>query len=378
MTKRILLSRAAVVIAVGILGVSTVARAADAADAPAAKREPGGAITVGATGSATVKAIDTANRTVTLQNADGDSVDIKCGKEVVNFDQIKVGDQVKAAAFARLVVAVGKPGSSDTTEATVIARAPKGSPTPGAIIARTEQVTAKVDAVDIDKQRVTLSGLDDQPQTVQVASDVDLSSVKPGDSVTLRLTRGLALWVARPSAGGAQPAAEIIRGGAEPLAFLLDGKRESATVTAIDADKRIVTLKTTDGTTHTVPLGKGAVNFDQIEVGDRVHAAVAEEVAVSVRKDGAAGAAAAAPEGARVVARAPQGNKPRVLIADTEDVVAKITAVDTDKRTITLSEADGSTRTVKASAALNLADLKAGDQATVRVTQAASIIVEKP
>src|SRR5215475_10932165 len=48
-----------------------------------------------ATATGTVQAIDPTKRTVTLRSADGTST-YKCGKDVINFDQIKVGDTVKA------------------------------------------------------------------------------------------------------------------------------------------------------------------------------------------------------------------------------------------------------------------------------------------
>ena len=47
------------------------------------------------TASATVKAIDPATRTLTLATEGGEDVSIQCGKNVVNFDQIKVGDTVR-------------------------------------------------------------------------------------------------------------------------------------------------------------------------------------------------------------------------------------------------------------------------------------------
>jgi Cu/Ag efflux protein CusF len=181
-----LVLRVIAIFSVSVLGISRIAVADDAQ-----KGEPGGAVTVGATATATVKAIDADKRIVTLQKENGDTVDVPCGEQVRNFDQIKVGDQVKAAAIARIAVSIGKGGSPNAEAGTYVARAPQGAK-PGAIIAKTEDVTAKVDAVDPAKQTVTLSGIDDKPQTIEVAADVDLSSVKPGDAVTVRLTKGIA------------------------------------------------------------------------------------------------------------------------------------------------------------------------------------------
>jgi hypothetical protein len=46
--------------------------------------------------SAKVVSIDPARRTVTLKGAGGKVVDVECGDEVKNFDQIKLGDIVRA------------------------------------------------------------------------------------------------------------------------------------------------------------------------------------------------------------------------------------------------------------------------------------------
>ncbi len=332
--------------------------------------ETGGAAMVGVTASATVKAVDADQRLVTLEMPDGKTVQVRCGPQVRNFGQIQVGDEVKAAAIARLVVAVGKGASPNADAGVIIARAPKGA-RPGAIIVRTEVVAARIDAVDPEKQTVTLSGIDGEPQTVKVASDVDLSSVKAGDDVSVKLTKGLALWVQKPSEAAAPTDMEGRE--AQPAAFALVGKSATATVEAIDQAKRLVTIKSADGQTKVIHLGKQCVNFDQIKVGDQVRATVAEEVAIAVSKSGEPGGL-----GGTMIALAPKGAKPGMLIADTEDVKAQIKSIDADKGTLTLSEADGAARTVKAGPNVRLSELNVGDDITARITQAMAIVVEKP
>ena len=363
------------IFAVSLLGFWGVA-AAQQEDATKS-RQPGGSVTVGATATATVKAIDADKRIVTLQTEDGDTIDVKCGKEVRNFDQIKIGDQVKAAAMERVVVAVGKDKGADAAAAaadgtTMIARAPKGGK-PGIIISNTDQITARIDAVDPAKQTVTLQGIDDKPQTIRVASDVDLSSVKQGDEVVIRVTKGVALWVAQPRE--AQPAGGTVKPeGESGEADAGEIVTATATVEAVDSAKRTVTLKGSGGKTRTIHLGKEAVNFDQIKVGDQVRATVAQEVAVSVRKAGGPPGA----DASRVVALAPKGTKPGMVIADTAEVTAQVKSVDAEKGTFTLSEPDGGSKTVKAGPDVKLSELKAGDDVTARITRAMAIVVEKP
>ena len=358
------------IVAISVCGFSRIAAAQDAQN----MREPGGAATIAVTATATVKAIDPEKRIVTLQLSDGTEEQVTCGPEVRNFDQIKVGDEVKAAAVARMVVSIGKGNgggaAAPANTGPIIARAPKGAP-PGAIIAKTEQITAKVDAVDADKRTVTLSGIGDKPQTAQVAEDVDLSTVKTGDSVSIEVTKGVALWVEHPSE--AQPAAERLQPGEEG-ALSLEGATKTAMVESIDPGTRTITLRALDGQMRSIQLGKECVNFDQIKVGDQVRATIADEIAISVSKGGAAPSADAESR----IALAPKGAKPGILVAETDDVRGQIKSIDADKGTITLSLPDGGTRTVKAGPNVKLSELSAGDDVSARVTQAMAIVVEQP
>ena len=104
------------------------------------------AIEVGAiTATSKVTAVDAAKRTVTLTNDAGESNTYKLGKNVRNFDQIKVGDQVKATLLESVAVAVSKSSAPpDTGGRGLVAVAPKGA-MPGVIMAKTRQITAKID-----------------------------------------------------------------------------------------------------------------------------------------------------------------------------------------------------------------------------------------
>jgi len=80
----------------------------------------------------------------------------------------------------------------------------------------------------------------------------------------------------------------------------------TATVDAIDKEKRMVTLKFADGRTRSLKLGPEARNFDQIAVGDQVKATYAESVAIGVRKSDEKPAASQT----RTVKVAPRGQSP--------------------------------------------------------------------
>jgi Cu/Ag efflux protein CusF len=340
------------------------------------------AVTVSTTDTASVTAIDPATRRVTLETSDGETRTIKCGSNMANFNQIKVGDQVKAVAMEQVVVfvntdkAASGEGPADTG---VIARAPKGSK-PGIFIGRSEEATAKIDAIDRENDVVTLRIADGPPRPVKVSSDVPLTAVKAGDDVNVRLTTGMVLWVQSPT-DAAQPAAAslelddataVAKAGEDEA--VIDTTSGRATVEAIDQENRIVTLKGSGGRTKQIKVGMEAINFDQLKVGDVVRATVAEEVMVAVGKGELPPQTA---EGA-VVARMRKGGRPGVIIADSDEITGTVRSVNPDERTVTLVEAEGQPRTIKATSTVDLSKLQAGDDVNARVTQALAIVVETP
>jgi preprotein translocase subunit YajC len=160
--------------------------------------EPG-AIVVDTTGmTATVTAIDTRRRRITLAAPDGRWATYKVSKDVINFDQIRVGDQVKATVTEELAVFLRPAGTLPSAgEGVAVALAPKGAK-PGLVLADTAEVTARVVAVDAVNRRVTLQFADGTTKTVRVNPDINLANVAPGDAVTVRITEALAVLVEKP------------------------------------------------------------------------------------------------------------------------------------------------------------------------------------
>src|SRR5215469_14421210 len=70
------------------------------------KGVPGGTVVETHKLTATVTEIDAAARKVTLLAKDGTKTPVECGPEVMNFDQIRVGDVVKAVVTSELTVAM--------------------------------------------------------------------------------------------------------------------------------------------------------------------------------------------------------------------------------------------------------------------------------
>jgi hypothetical protein len=167
-------------------------------DPSAAHETPAGAIAVDTfTVRATVAGIDAATHKLTLVTPDGKKAVYKAGPDVINFNQIQVGDQVKATVTEEFAVFIRKPGTPvNASAAAAVALAPKGA-MPGGIMTDTYEATAKITAVDAKDRKVTLQFLGGS-KTLTVGKKVDLGELKVGDEVTVQVAEALALIVEKP------------------------------------------------------------------------------------------------------------------------------------------------------------------------------------
>ena len=159
---------------------------------------PGGVIVNTVDVSARVTAIDKTKRKVTLLGPDGEKFTVKVGPEAVNFDQIRVGDLVKATVTEELVISLEEGDTpSSQGEAGVVALAPKGAQ-PGGLAAQVTQVVASVVAIDQAKRTATLRFDDGSTKTFPVRADIDLSRHRVGERVVFRVTEMVAISVEKP------------------------------------------------------------------------------------------------------------------------------------------------------------------------------------
>jgi hypothetical protein len=155
-------------------------------------------------------------------------------------------------------------------------------------------------------------------------------------------------------------------------AIIVETFTMTATVTAIDAAKRKVTLASPSGSKTTYKAGPEVVNFGQIQVGDQVKATVTEEAAIFI------GSGEPPSDIAGMgVALAPVGSKPAGEFVDTMQVTAKVTAVDARNHKVTLQFADGSTKQVKVGKKVDLTKVPVGTDLTVQISEGLAISVSK-
>lgn len=190
---------------------------------------------------------------------------------------------------------------------------------------------------------------------------------------TLALTAAALLGATACSKGmsGTQESSVVAAPGG---AVVTETFSTTATITAIDQSNRKLTLQTPDGKKTSFKASPTMTNFSQLRVGDQVSAVVTEQVALAIWKgtnpppDAAGAAIGITPTGT---------SNPAGFAVATELVTAQVTAIDTQKRKVTVLFQDGSSKTYKAQKGVDLSQVQAGDNVTIQVTEAAAITVTK-
>jgi hypothetical protein len=147
--------------------------------------------------SAKIEAIDAPNRLLSIRGPGGPAT-ILAGPEVRNFDQIRVGDEVKMTYTAAVGAAITKSKATPTTtyDAAAVA-APIGAKPAGAVGA-TVSTTVQIESVDTSFDAVTFKRPDGFSRTIAVSSPEAkkfIRTLKKGDMVDVTYTEALAISV---------------------------------------------------------------------------------------------------------------------------------------------------------------------------------------
>ena len=132
----------------------------------------------------TVEAVDADRRTITLKNAGGSTKTFTVTESVQNFDQVKVGDLVKATVKAELSVYILDHG-----------RLPGGN---GTTRPKTINFNAKVLTVDPSYRLLTLQFTNGREFTIKAGLNVQLEKMAPGDDVVMRSNEVTAIEIKKP------------------------------------------------------------------------------------------------------------------------------------------------------------------------------------
>jgi len=171
--------------------------------------------------SAKVDAVDKKDRLITMTGPQGNTVVVKAGPKVKNFDQIKTGDDIVASYYEEISVVVtdapsdGPPmtkeegltedaeGGMDAPPSASVqvdagaAVAAKGAE-PGAAAGEVVTIETTIEDVEYDTRIVTLAGQNGLSRRVKVGPEVEMDQLKAGDGVTIQITQAVAVDVQLP------------------------------------------------------------------------------------------------------------------------------------------------------------------------------------
>jgi hypothetical protein len=162
-------------------------------------QQPGGAYTSNVIRTtATVTAIDSATRHVTIQGEHG-PVTIQLGPDVKNFNNLKVGDRVNISYYQGIAAQIVKGGKkvSDPAVSTFSTSTPAGM-RPSGQVGASATVTAKIQDVNLPTNTVAFTDSDGMTHIVQVKTPEMQSFIrdlKRGDVVQVTFTDSVAVEV---------------------------------------------------------------------------------------------------------------------------------------------------------------------------------------
>ena len=149
-------------------------------------------------------------------------------------------------------------------------------------------------------------------------------------------------------------------------------RTETATVEAIDAATRTVTLKKPDGTFVTTVAGPDITRFAEVKVGDKVTARYYENVVVRVKQPGESDVVSGAKGTTGSEQDLPGGTKAKQVT-----ITATITAIDPNTPSITFTGPNGWKYTSKVQDTEALAKVKVGDKVDIVWTEAMLVSLER-
>jgi hypothetical protein len=158
----------------------------------------------------------------------------------------------------------------------------------GVIIADHVQTKAQVEAIDYSARTVVLKGEGGKTVELKVGpSAKNFDQVKVGDQVQADFYTSTAIFLRKSSEPPSAAAAEVVEvaaPGEKPAGVVVNTREITATVDAIDPQRRMVTLTGPRGNTVSFKLGDAIENVDQIHKGDQVVVRYTEAVALAVDK----------------------------------------------------------------------------------------------
>jgi len=149
------------------------------------------------------------------------------------------------------------------------------------------EMTAEIVAIDKDARVVTLEDEDGEIQEIVCGPEVKrFDELKVGDKVTFRYYESLVTSLRKPGEAAPAPASgdpTLVRGtGAKPSATMSQQATATVTITELDPNVGLVTVKTEEGRTMSFKVDDKK-NLKGVKVGDRVDITYTAAVMITVK-----------------------------------------------------------------------------------------------
>ena len=191
-----------VMLAVGQYSAVSAEENASTSGEPLSRQE-----TVLTTMTASVEAISLTNREVTLKGPLGNTVTFTVDQRVKRFDEIKVGDFVRADYYVSVAAELRKPTAQEREHPIEVlegaGKAPPGtSPAAGGL--RHIKVVTTVEGLDRPTQTITVKGPRGNYLTARVEHPENLTKMRIGDNIVVTYTEALAISLEKVDKKGSE------------------------------------------------------------------------------------------------------------------------------------------------------------------------------
>jgi hypothetical protein len=144
--------------------------------------------------TATIEAIDSKTRTVTVRGPEGNTFAFKVDDSVRNFEQMKVGDRITVDYFQSVAIEVVKVGTAESGQESVVESAEPGEK-PKLATATKTTIVATIEAIDHAAPTITLKDSNGRLTKVKVRHPERLKLVKVGDTLKITFKDAVAVSV---------------------------------------------------------------------------------------------------------------------------------------------------------------------------------------
>src|SRR5829696_6203813 len=147
--------------------------------------------------TATIQAIDSTTRALTIRDETGVEDTYIAGPEVKRFEELKVGDTVKMTYYESVVLQARKAGAAATGTTGAPAAGTDAAITrgkgalPGVTAAMQDKMTVTVKAIDASVPSITVTTPDGRTVTRKVDDKKNIEGLSAGDQIDITYTRAL-------------------------------------------------------------------------------------------------------------------------------------------------------------------------------------------